>query len=60
MINQEIKKFALLFDGVKETANNSGWEKVYFPTIGMSFTQLLKTVGWHKYDAWCALDKNIG
>ena len=34
---------------------HSGWEKVYFPTIGMSFTQLLKTVGWHKYDAWCAL-----
>jgi len=51
---ETIKKYALLFDGVKEIGNNQGWEHVYFKELGMSFQELMETVGWKESHAWCA------
>jgi hypothetical protein len=53
-INEEIRKYALLFDGIKELGNNESWEKVYFRELGMTFTELMQTVGWQNNQAWCA------
>jgi hypothetical protein len=54
MIKELIKKYALLFEGIKERGNNQGWEDVFFPSLNMSFQELMETVGWKETHAWCA------
>lgn len=54
MIKEKIKYYAELFLGIKEVGNNNGWQDVYFDDLNMSFTDLMKTVGWQDTHAWCA------
>lgn len=54
MIGEKIKYYANLFLGIKEKGNNNGWQDVYFDDLNMSFTELMKTVGWENTHAWCA------
>lgn len=49
-----IVKYAKLFEGIKERGNNQGWEGVFFHELNMSFQELMETVGWKEYHAWCA------
>lgn len=54
MIEGYIVKYSNLFDGVKEVGNNDGWEDIYFPELGMTFRDLMVSVGWRSGQAWCA------
>ena len=43
-----------LFNGIKEIGNNEGWEEKFFPDLGMTFQEAMKTIaGWQMHHAWC-------
>jgi len=54
MIQNTIVKYAELFNGLKETGENEGWEDIYFEEIDSTFQDLMVAVGWKSGHAWCA------